>query len=91
MNTNDPQFRQLVDWAHKMAQTPSPGRHDVDPPHDYCFGDDPCVCIQLYAAQEQALNRAREAVRHALGPLDAADPGQRDAALTAIDALRGQP
>ena len=57
MNTNDPQFRQLIDWTHKMAQTPSPGDHDIEPPHPYCFGDDPCVCIQLYAADEACEQR----------------------------------
>ena len=47
--------RQLIDWAHRIAATPSPGEHDMDPPHPYCFGDDPCVCIQVYAAEERAL------------------------------------
>lgn len=37
----------------------------------------------------RALTAAREAVRHVLGPMDTDDPGQRDAALAAIDALRG--
>ena len=35
-----------------------------------------------------ALNAARDAVRHALGPMEPTDPGQRDVALAAIDALR---
>lgn len=36
----------------------------------------------------EALDAARAAVRHALGPMDTDDPGQHDAALAAIDALR---
>lgn len=41
--------------------------HDVDPPHDLCLGDDPCVCTQLLECEERAfatslgaLNRVTE-------------------------------
>ena len=47
-----------------------------------------CDCELIREAKHAALDAAREAVRRALGPMDAADPGQHDAALAAIDALR---
>lgn len=45
---------------------------------------------EMVLAYQRGLDAAREAVRHALGPMDSTDPGQRDAALAAIDALRGE-
>ena len=48
-------LRAQIDAVHRMAATPSPADHDVPDPHPYCFGDDPCVCIQLIAACETAV------------------------------------
>ena len=70
--------------------------------HHLCCCDALRACehrVRLHAAlsweqgfeegRTAGLDAAREAVRHALGPMDTDDPGQRDAALAAIDDLRG--
>lgn len=49
-----------------------------------------CICDRLCFFEQRVLDAAREAVRHALGPMEANDPSQRDTALAAIDALRGE-
>ena len=42
----------LIEQAHLAAQAPTRGQHDIAKPDRYCFGDDPCVCVQLKAARE---------------------------------------
>lgn len=43
--------------AHAIASTPTRGEHDISDPDPYCWGDDPCVCVQLKAAREDERNR----------------------------------
>ena len=47
----------LIEQAHLDAKSPTHGEHDVVVPDPYCFGDDPCVCVQLKAAREDERNR----------------------------------
>lgn len=47
----------LIEQAHLDAKAPTRGQHDVVVPDPYCFGDDPCVCVQLKAAREDEHNR----------------------------------
>ena len=47
----------LIEQAHLDAKSPTPGEHDVAVPDPYCFGDDPCVCVQLKAAREDERQR----------------------------------
>jgi hypothetical protein len=53
----------MIEIAHISAQTPTPGQHDIADPDPYCFGDDPCACVQIKAAREderrRILNEAR--------------------------------
>jgi hypothetical protein len=42
----------LIEQAHLDAKSPTRGEHEVAVPDPYCFGDDPCVCVQLKAARE---------------------------------------
>jgi len=58
--------------------------------HTYYEGSPDCVHYAYLRGYIEALDAAREAVRHALGPMDVTDPGQRDVALAAIDSLRGE-
>ena len=54
-----------IEEAHLLAARPTPGEHDVEEPDPYCFGDDPCVCIQIKAARENERQRLTSRV-----PLD---------------------
>lgn len=47
----------LIEQAHLAAQAPTRGEHDIAKPDRYCFGDDPCVCVQLKAAREDERQR----------------------------------
>lgn len=47
----------LIEQAHITAQAPTRGEHEVAVPDPYCFGDDPCVCVQLKAAREDERQR----------------------------------
>ena len=47
----------LIEQAHLDAKAPTRGQHDVVVPDPYCFGDDPCVCVQLKAAREDERRR----------------------------------
>lgn len=49
----------LIEQAHITAQAPTRGKHDIAKPDRYCFGDDPCVCVQLKAAREDERRRLR--------------------------------
>ena len=42
-----------------LADLPRPDgeKHDMDPPHDLCLGDDPCVCIQLMVCEQRVANK----------------------------------
>lgn len=48
--------------AHAIALTPTRGEHEVNEPDPYCWGDDPCVCVQLKAARENERNKCWDAV-----------------------------
>lgn len=49
----------LIEITHITARTPTPGDHDVREPDPYCFGDDPCVCVQIKAAREDERRRTQ--------------------------------
>lgn len=40
----------------RLADLPRPAgeQHEMDPPHDLCLGDDPCICIHLEACEQRA-------------------------------------
>ena len=77
-------LRVEIDRVHAMAATPSPADHEADPPHPYCFGDDPCICVQLIAACETERAKVRDMVAEF-------DPGWnlifRSQTLAAIDRM----
>lgn len=51
----------------KSARTEqSASGHEMDPPMDWCFGDDPCVCIQVYLAQLEVVDNIRKMLVHAI-------------------------
>jgi len=59
----------MIEMAHISAQTPTGGRHDIADPDPYCFGDDPCACVQVKAAREDERRRILgEALRNS-GPV----------------------
>lgn len=43
----------------RLADLPRPDgeKHDMEPPHDLCLGDDPCICIQLNACEQRVANK----------------------------------
>ena len=49
----------MIEMAHISAQTPTGGRHDIADADPYCFGDDPCACVQIKAAREDERRRMR--------------------------------
>lgn len=59
------------------ADTMTRELHDLDPKHDMCLGDDPCVCRQLEECETLAVRRGYE-----MGI---------DAARAVIDALKKTP
>lgn len=59
-----------IDEIHLRASKESPGRHDVAEPDPYCFGDDPCVCLQIKAARENERQRLTSPI-----PLDHSGSG----------------
>lgn len=88
-NTKVEYYRKLLDEALANSEPEPPFVHlpgCTFGGERYCMWCEPCNM-----AWNAAIDAAREAVRHALGPMEANDPGQRDAALAAIDALREQP
>lgn len=75
------------------ADTMTRELHDLDPKHDMCLGDDPCVCLQLQECEHRAYQRGLDAARQAVKAVNwRNDEGKMLSAIVAIDALReGQP
>ena len=85
-----------IEAVLRLAALPRPDgeEHDMDPAHDLCLGDDPCICIQLNACEQRVLSAARDAVMALTTDLALSDQDTvvyRADALAAIDALREKP
>lgn len=48
-----------IEAVLRLAALPRPDgeKHDMDPAHDLCLGDDPCICIQLNACEQRFANK----------------------------------
>lgn len=70
----------------RLADLPRPvgEKHEMDPPHHLCLGDDPCICIHLAACEQ----RVRDEERGWEGAVVIARAGYEDGYAAALNAAR---
>ncbi len=70
----------------RLADLPRPSgeKHEMDPPHHLCLGDDPCICIHLAACEQ----RVRHEERGWEGAVVIARAGYEDGYAAALNAAR---
>lgn len=70
----------------RLADLPRPAgeKHEMDPPHHLCLGDDPCICIHLAACEQ----RVRDEERGWEGAVVIARAGYEDGYAAALNAAR---
>jgi hypothetical protein len=65
MNHDQRERRQTdTEFVLRLAALPRPAgeKHEIDPPHHLCLGDDPCICIHLVACEQRVLREAIAAI-----------------------------